>query len=67
MVDVHEIYRTDTGECVYRQIAGENVWAEIAYERCCEKYFPNVENQDEMLEYVFVLDVDPATVEEVLV
>ena len=60
-MDVHEIYRTDTGECVCRMEAGDDVFGEVLYERCIEKLYPVVtlDNSDEMLWYVFVTDVDP--------
>ena len=66
-MDVHEIYRTDTGECVCRMVATEDTHGETLYERCIEKLYPDVtiENDAEMLEYCFVTDVDPETFEEI--
>ena len=60
-MDVHEIYRVDTGECICRMIATENTHGETLYERCIEKLYPEVtlDNDDQMLEYCYVIDVDP--------
>lgn len=68
-MDVHEIYRTDTGECVCRMATGEDVIGEVLYERCIEKFYPEItlENSDELLEYTLVLDVDPETFVEIAI
>ena len=68
-MDAHEIYRTDTGECVCRMIATPDIHGETLYERCIEKLYPDVtlDNDDEMLEYQFVTDVDPETFVEIRV
>lgn len=68
-MDAHEIYRTDTGECICRMIATDKVHGETLYERCIEKFEPEItlDNSDEMLEYQLVLDVDPETFVEIRV
>lgn len=68
-MDAHEIYRTDTGECVCRMVAGDDVIGEVLYERCIEKCYPEVtlENSEQLLEYTFAMDVDPNNFVEIRV
>ena len=68
-MDVHEIRRTDTGECICRMATGDDVIGEVLYERCIEKCYPKItpENDDELLEYTLVLDVDPNNFVEIRV